>query len=75
MPEWVPDMGNDDLVGVSVDDEVGVVGDHDYLSLTFGRLEQRDEFVVDRLRVEVLLRLVDDQRSVISVIERQVKQD
>ena len=56
---------HDDLVRVGVDDQVGVVRDHDHLTFRFRRDEERDQFVEDGFRIEVLLGLVDDQRSIV----------
>ena len=53
------------LVRVSVDDEVGVMGDDDHLALHFDRDEERDQLVKDGLRIEVLFGLIDDQRSIV----------
>jgi hypothetical protein len=40
--------------------KVGIVGDHDHLTPTLGRLEQRNELVIDGFRIEILFRLVDN---------------
>ena len=67
-----PHFRDDNLVRVRVDDEIGVVRDHDDLPASLGRLKQGNQLVVDRLRVEVLLGLVDDQRPVVVIVERKV---
>ena len=36
--------------------------------------EQFDQLVEDRLRIEVFLRLVDDQRAVIAVVQGKIEQ-
>ena len=46
-----PHFRDDDLVRVRVDDEIGVVRDYDDLPASLGRLKQRNQLVVDGLRV------------------------
>jgi hypothetical protein len=48
------------------------VRDHHDLPASLGRLKQGNQFVIDRLRVQVLLGLVDDKRPVIVIVERKV---
>ena len=48
-----PALGDDDLICVRVDHQIGVVSDDDYLALGFGRDEQRNEFIKNRLRIQV----------------------
>jgi hypothetical protein len=48
------------------------VRDDDDLPASLGRLKQRNQLVVDRLRVEVLLGLIDDERPVVVIVERKV---
>ena len=50
---------NDDLIRVCVNDEIPVVRHHDNLPPCLSLHERRDQFVEHRLRVQVLLRLVD----------------
>ena len=50
---------NDDLIRIRVNDEIPVVRHHDNLSPCFSLHERWDQFVEHRLRVQVLLRLVD----------------
>ena len=69
------DFRDDNLVSVRVNDEIGVVCDHDHLPAPLGRLKKRDEFVVHGSRVQVLLGLVDDERPVVVIIQRKVEED
>jgi len=50
---------HDDLIGVGIDDQVGVMGDYDCLPALFGSSEALDQFIEDRLRIEVLFGLID----------------
>ena len=67
-------LGNDDLIGIGIYDEIGVVGDNDHLSVRFCLDEEVDQFVKDRFWVEIFFRLVDHQRPIIAVVEREVEQ-
>ena len=40
-------LGNDDLVGVRVDNQIGIVGDYDYLALVLSFKEQAHELIED----------------------------
>lgn len=53
---------DDDLFGVSPNDEVRVVGHHENLSVTLALHQVRHNRVEDRAAVEVVLRLIDQQR-------------
>ena len=66
-------VGDDNLISVRVNHKVRIVGNHDDLAFPLGRLEQWDELVVNGFRIEILFRLVDDQWSVICVVERKVE--
>ena len=68
-----PGISDDDLVGVGIDDEVGIVGHHDYLAFFLGDDKERDELVENGLRIQVLFRLIDDERPVIGVVEGEVQ--
>ena len=67
-------VGNNDLIGVSIDYEICIVSYHKHLPFAFGLRKQADEFVLHGLRIEVFLRLVNDEWSVIRVVERQIEQ-
>ena len=69
---WIR-VRNDDLIRVCVNDQIRVVRHHDDLPSCSSRHKRRDEFIEHRLRIQILLRLVDNQRSVIVIIEREVK--
>lgn len=56
---------HNDLIRVGVDDEIGVVRHHDHLARRLRGDEERDQLVKDRLRIEVFLGLVDNQRPII----------
>jgi hypothetical protein len=51
---------NNDLVDIGIDYEVCVVSNHDDLASTARALEQPYELRLDKLRVQVLLWLVND---------------
>lgn len=70
-----PGFRNDDLICVRVDDEVGIVRDHDHLALGLGSNEQPDELVKDGLGIKVLFGLVDDQRAIVFRVEREIEQE
>ncbi len=63
-----------DLIGVRVDDQIGIVRDDDDLPADLRLLEPWDQFIKNRFWIEVLFGLVDDQRPVILLIDREVKQ-
>ena len=65
---------DDDLVRIGVDDEVGVVRDHDHLALRLGRDKQRHQLVEHRLGIEIFFRLIDDQRAIVGIVERKIEQ-
>ena len=67
-------MSDDDLIGVGVDDEVRIVRNHDHLAMRLGLDEETNKFLKDRFRVKVFFRLINDQRSVVAVIQREVEQ-
>ncbi len=50
------------------------MGHHDNLPALPGRSELRNQFLKDRLRIEVLFRLIDHKRSHVMLIECQVQQ-
>ena len=56
---------HEDLIRVGVEDEIGVVRHHDHLAFRLRGDEECDQLVEDRLRIEVFLRLVDDQRPIV----------
>ncbi len=58
-------LSDDDLIGVGVDDEIGVVRDHDDLPPKPSLGEERHEFVEDGLRVEIFLGLIDNERAIV----------
>ena len=67
--------GNNDLVCVGVDHEVGIVRDHDHLALRLSLDEKSDKFVIDRFRIQVFFRLIDDERALVSIVEREVQKE
>jgi len=46
-----PNLRDDDLVGIRVNNQVGIVRDHDHLTFVLGLQEQAHELVEDRLWV------------------------
>ena len=67
-------VGDHNLVRICVDDEIWVMRHHDNLPSRLRRRKYRDEFIEYRLRVQILLGLVDNQWSVIVVVKREVQQ-
>jgi hypothetical protein len=67
-------LRNNYLIGIGVHDEISVVCDHDDLALGLGFQEQAHQLVENRFGVQVLFRLIDDQRPVIGVVECKIKQ-
>ena len=61
---WVrPRLSNDDLIGVCVDDEVGIVRHHNDLPV---RLAQPDEIIelgINRPVIEIVFRLINKDRG------------
>ena len=49
-----------------------VVSDDDHLPLGFGFTKQSHKFVEDRLGIEVLFRLIYNQRAVVGVVQREI---
>lgn len=68
------DLSDNYLVRVGVDDQVGVVRDHDHLAPAFCSQKQGYELIIDGFRVEVLFWLIDNQRAIFRVIERKIEQ-
>jgi hypothetical protein len=62
------------LVGVGVDDEIGVMRHDNDLTAQLGSAKPPDQLVEDRLRIEVFLRLVDDERPVVVAVDREVEE-
>jgi hypothetical protein len=62
-------VGNNDLVGIRVDDQIGVMSHHDYLSLPLCSAEEGDQLVIDRFGAQILFRLVDDQTFVVGIVQ------
>src|SRR6185436_277274 len=67
VPAVWPGAGDDYLIGVGVDNEIGVVGDDDHLAAAPRFAEALDQLVENRLRIEVLLGLVDDKRPIVAL--------
>ena len=67
-------LANDDLIRIRIDHEISIVRDHDHLTLQLHCHEETDKLVKNRLRVQILLWLVDQQRSVIVIIKSKVKE-
>lgn len=67
-------FSHDDLVGVGVDDEVGIMRNYDDLASGFGRDEKRHQLIEHGLRIEILFGLVYDQRAIVGIIESKIEQ-
>jgi hypothetical protein len=65
-------VGHDDLIGVRVDDEICIVSDKYNLPFLLRCKEQFNQIVENGLGVQILLRLVNDERPVIGLVECQV---
>ena len=48
-------------------------GHHDYLAFFFCEDKERDELVENGFRIQILFRLIDDERPVIGVVEGEVQ--
>ncbi len=59
----------DNLVSISIYDEVRIVVDHDNLAFASGLLKQGDELIVNGFWIKVFFWLVDNQRSDVIIIE------
>ena len=57
------------LIGICINDEIGIMGHHDDLSPPLRTAEVRHEFAVYRVRIKILLRLVDQQGSSILSVQ------
>ena len=49
------------------------MGYHNDLTLPFGFYEQGYKLVIDGFGIQILFRLVDDQRSVVGIVQRKVE--
>ena len=56
---------DNDLIRISVDNQIGIMCDDYDLSSQLGFLKSRNEFIVNGFRVEVFLGLVDDERPIV----------
>ena len=55
---WMwPGLRNNDLVSIRVDNQIGVMRDHNHLAFVLGSQKQTHQFVEDRLWVEAFLGL------------------
>ena len=68
-----PYLRDDDLVGVRVNDQIGIMRDHNHLTFVLGFPEQAHELIEDRLGVQVFFGLVNDKGPIIGVVERKVE--
>lgn len=68
-------VGDNDLVRIGVDDEVGIVRDHDYLAFGLGRDKQGDQLLEHRFGIQVLLWLIDDEWPIVSIVQCQVEKE
>ena len=66
-------LGNNHLIGVCIDDEIGIVRDDDYLAPRPCGLKPLDEVLIDRLWIKILLGLVNYQWPVVVGIDCNVQ--
>lgn len=69
-----PRFGDYDLVGIGVDNQVRIVGDHNDLAVRFGLDKQRHQLLENGFWIEIFLGLVNDQRPSVPVIQGEVEQ-
>lgn len=62
-------VGDNDLVRIGVDDEIGIVRDHDYLAFCLGRDKQGDQLFEHRFGIQVLLWLIDDEWPIVGIVQ------
>lgn len=67
-------IGHDHLVSIGIHHKIGVVRDDDDLAPLLRNPESLHKFLEDRLRVQILFRLIDDQRSDIFRVNGQIQQ-
>ena len=73
-PVLVPLRGRDnDLLGVRINNQIGVVGDENDLAPPFRCLEVRRQQLVDRLVVEIFVGLIDNQRAGIGNVHAEIQ--
>ncbi|MNI88302.1 hypothetical protein D3C73_1455900 [compost metagenome] len=62
------------MVGISIHDQVGIVGHDDDLTSELSLAEPCDQLLKHRLRIQILFWLINDERPVIFRIDRQIQQ-
>lgn len=68
-----PRLSNNNLISISVEYEIRIVRDNDYLTVRLGFDEQLYQFVEDRFRIKVLFWLVNKKWSVVFVIQTEIE--
>src|SRR6267378_2666755 len=68
-----PGASDNDLIGICVDHQIRIMRHDDHLSLPLGLNEKRDQFIKNRFWIEVLLRLVNDERPIVGVVKRKIE--
>ena len=69
-----PAARHNNLIGVRVDDQIGIVCDDDDLPTGLRLPEPFDQIIINRFGVKVLFGLVENQRPDILSIDREINQ-
>ena len=56
---------HDHLIGISIHDQVCIVGHDDDLTSQFSLAESCNQLLKHRLRIQILFRLINDERPII----------
>ena len=67
-------FGDNNLISVGVNHQVGVMRDHDHLALALRSNEEADQLIKNGLGIKIFLGLIDNQRPVIGIIECKIEQ-
>src|SRR5450759_3294518 len=67
-------ISDDDLISIGVYHEIRIMRNHYDLAVRLGFDKEVDQFVEHRLGIEILLRLVDHQWSVVIVVQRKIEE-
>ena len=74
MDQYGAVASDDDLICVGIDHQVRIVRHHDHLAVRLSFNEQPYQLFENGFGIEILLRLIDDQRPTVTIVERQVEQ-
>ena len=67
-------FGDNDLVCIGVHDEIGIVGDDDDLAALLRLTKEFHKLIENRLLVQILLGLIDNERAIIFDIDRKIEE-